>query len=109
MMMSRLATVDCRATRSNFLLWSENALGGIVKENKGDRGIGRENAHCPVLTISREIDIENGSHSHYQQAQPKRVFQPKRLQPKVNAVLSITYENRDDKKALHNVHYATVP
>lgn len=63
-MMSRLATVDCRATRSNFLLWSENALGENIKENKGDRGIGRENTHCCFLTISREIDIENDSHLH---------------------------------------------
>ena len=60
----RLATFDCRATRSNFLLWSENALGENIKENKGDRGIGRENTHCCLLTISREIDIENDSHSH---------------------------------------------
>ena len=65
MMMSRLATVDCRATRSNFLLWSENALGENIKENKGDRGIGRENTHCPVLTISREI--ENDYHSQSQE------------------------------------------
>ena len=63
-MMSRLATVDCHVTRSNFLLWSENALGEIVKENKGDRGIGRENTHCSSLTISREIDIDNDSHLH---------------------------------------------
>lgn len=67
MMMSRLATVDCRATRSNFLLWSENALGENIKENKGDRGIGRENTHCPVLTISREIENDSHLHLHLQE------------------------------------------
>jgi len=50
----RLATIDCHATRSNYLLWSGNALGGIVKENKGDRYSWRDNTHCAGSTISRE-------------------------------------------------------
>ena len=61
-MMSRLATVDCHATRSNYLWWSEIALGEIVKENKGDRGLWRDNTHCVISTISREKP-ENDSHS----------------------------------------------
>lgn len=54
-MMSRLATVDCHATRSNYLRLSENALGEIVKEYKGDRGLWRDNTHRSRPTISREM------------------------------------------------------
>ena len=61
-MMSRLATVDCHATRSNYLRLSGNALGEIVKENSGDRGLWRDNTHCAGSTISREKP-ENDSHS----------------------------------------------
>jgi hypothetical protein len=53
--MSRLATVDCHATRSNYLRLSENALGEIVKEYKGDRYLWRDNTHCAGSTISREM------------------------------------------------------
>jgi len=66
-MMSRLATIDCHATRSNYLLWSEIVLGGIVTENKGDRYRGRENTHRAGSTISREeaFDNENDNHLQY--------------------------------------------
>jgi hypothetical protein len=60
--MSRLATVDCHATRSNYLRWSEIVLGEIVKENRGDRYLWRDNTHCAGSTISREKP-ENDSHS----------------------------------------------
>lgn len=60
--MSRLATMR----GSNFLLRGGNALCGIVKENKGDRGLLRDYTHRAQITISREIDIENDSHSHSQ-------------------------------------------
>lgn len=63
----RLATVDCHAIRSNFLLWSENVLGGIIKENKGDRCVGRENTHCAGSIISREIENDSHSHLHLQE------------------------------------------
>ena len=53
-MMSRLATIDCHATRSNYLQWSEIVLGENVKEYKGDRYRGRENTHCAGSTFSRE-------------------------------------------------------
>jgi|14_taG_2_1085336.scaffolds.fasta_scaffold02314_16 hypothetical protein len=60
-MMSRLATVDCHATRSNYLRWSGNALSENVKEFKGDRGLWCDNTHCVSPTISREKP-ENASH-----------------------------------------------
>ena len=59
--MSRLATVVCHATRSNYLRWSGNALGENVKENRGDRGLWCDNTHCAGSTISREKP-ENASH-----------------------------------------------
>jgi len=60
-MMSRLATVECNAIVSNYLLRSGNALGEIVKEYKGDSGLWRDNTHCVGSTISREKP-ENDSH-----------------------------------------------
>ena len=51
---------------SNFLLRSENAVGENVKENKGDRCLWCDNTHREQTTISREIAIENDSHSHSQ-------------------------------------------
>jgi len=60
-MMSRLATVECDATRSNYLWLSGNALSENVKEYKGDRGLWRDNTHCVGSTISREKP-ENDSH-----------------------------------------------
>ena len=54
-MMSRLATVECNAIVSNYLRLSENALGEIVKEYKGDRGLWCDNTHCAGSTISREM------------------------------------------------------
>ena len=60
-MMSRLATVECNAIVSNYLLLSGNALGEIVKENRGDRGLWCDNTHCAGSTISREKP-ENDSH-----------------------------------------------
>ena len=54
-MMSRLATVECNAIVSNYLLRSGSALGEIVKEYKGDRGLWRDNTHCVGSTISREM------------------------------------------------------
>ena len=65
--MSRLATIDCQATWSNYLRWSEIVLGGIVKENRGDRGLWRENTHCVGSTISREIENDSHSQSHYRE------------------------------------------
>lgn len=61
-MMSRLATVDCHATRSNYLRLSGIALSENVKENRGDRGLWRDNTHCAGSTISREKP-ENETHS----------------------------------------------
>ena len=49
---------------SNFLLRSENALGKIVKENKGCTHLWRDYAHRWRSSASREI--ENDSHSHSQ-------------------------------------------
>jgi hypothetical protein len=60
-MMSRLATVECDATRSNYLRLSGNALSENVKVYKGDRGLWRDNTHCVGSTISREKP-ENASH-----------------------------------------------
>ena len=60
-MMSRLATVECNAIVSNYLLLSGNALEEIVKENRGDRGLWCDNTHCVGSTISREKP-ENDSH-----------------------------------------------
>ena len=54
-MMSRLATVECNAIVSNYLLRSGNALIENVKENRGDRGLWRDNAHRSRPTISREM------------------------------------------------------
>jgi len=51
---------------SNFLLRSGNALGEIVKENKGCTHLWRDYAHRWRSSASREIDIENDSHSHSQ-------------------------------------------
>ena len=51
---------------SNFLLRSGNALGEIVRENKGDRYLWRDYTHRWRSSASREIDIENDSHSHSQ-------------------------------------------
>ena len=51
---------------SNFLLRGENALWGIVKENKGCTHLWRDYTHRAQVTVSREIDIENDSHSHSQ-------------------------------------------
>jgi hypothetical protein len=51
---------------SNFLLRSGNTLWGIVKENKGCTHLWRDYAHRAQVTVSREIDIENDSHSHSQ-------------------------------------------
>ena len=61
-MMSRLATMRV----SNFLLRGENALCGIVKENKGCTHLWRDYAHRWRSSTSRKIDIENDSHSHSQ-------------------------------------------
>ena len=60
--MSRLATMRV----SNFLLRGENALCGIVKENKGCTHLWRDYTHRWRSSASREIDIENDSHSHSQ-------------------------------------------
>jgi len=60
--MSRLATMRL----SNFLLRSGNALGEIVKENKGCTHLWRDYAHRWRSSTSRKIDIENDSHSHSQ-------------------------------------------
>ena len=51
---------------SNFLLRSGNALGKIVKENKGCTHLWRDYAHRWRSSTSRKIDIENDSHSHSQ-------------------------------------------
>jgi len=51
---------------SNFLLRGENALCGIVKENKGCTHLWRDYTHRWRSSASREIDIENDSHSHSQ-------------------------------------------